>query len=282
MVKETNYVKDTFPEYLGKKDHISASDIKNFLKSPKYYYWNKYLKKEKDEGRHFAIGSALHEMIMEPHLFNSNYIVMPKVDKRTKEGKLLYENFLIQAEGKTMLDNEEMEMITQMVTNATENKTFMSLLENSHRELSAYLIDEKTGLKLKMRPDILCQTKSTIVDIKSCLDSAPKQFKSNVYSYGYSLSAAFYSDFLERENYIFAAIEKSQPYQTSLYALSDEMMEYGRTQYRLGLDLLKWSYDNNYWCDHNEFEILKECRELENLEQFFEINELSTKITILQ
>ena len=103
MVKEINYVKDTFSEYLGKKDHISSSDIKNFLKSPKYYYWNKYQKVEKDDGRHFAIGSALHEMIMEPHLFNKNYIVIPKTDRRTKEGKLAYEVFLIQAEGKTIL-----------------------------------------------------------------------------------------------------------------------------------------------------------------------------------
>ena len=281
MVKEINYVKDTFSEYLGKKDHVSASDIKNFLKSPKYYFWNKYNKVEKDDGRHYVIGSALHEMIMEPHLFNSNYVVMPKVDKRTKEGKLAYENFLIEAQGKTIVNEEEMLMIVEMVKNATENKTFVSLLENSYRELSAYLVDEKTGLKIRMRPDIMCQSKSTIVDIKSCLDSSPKQFKGNVYSYGYSLSAAFYSDFLNRENYIFAAIEKQEPYQTALYSLNDEMMEYGRTQYRLGLDLLKWSYDNNYWCDHNEFEILKECHELGNLEQFFEISNNSVKITIL-
>jgi hypothetical protein len=26
------YVKDTFPEYLGKKDHVSASDLKTFMK----------------------------------------------------------------------------------------------------------------------------------------------------------------------------------------------------------------------------------------------------------
>jgi exodeoxyribonuclease VIII len=282
MVNQVQYIKDTFSEYLGKKDHISASDIKNFLKSPKYYYWNKYLKTEKEDGRHFAIGSAIHELILEPQLFLSNYIVMPKVDRRTKDGKLQYEQFMIEAQGKTMLDSDEMVMITEMVKNATDNKTFMALLENSHRELSCYLVDDKTGLKLKVRPDILPQTKSTIIDIKSCIDSSPKKFKSDVYSYGYSLSAAYYCDLLKRENYIFAAIEKSQPYQTSLYALSDEMMEYGRQQYRLGLDLLKWSYDNNFWADHNEFEILKECKELENLEQFFEINESSTKITILQ
>lgn len=281
MVKQVNYVKDTFGEYLGKKDHISASDIKNFLKSPKYYFWNKYRKTEKDEGRHFAIGSALHELIMEPHLFNSNYTVIPKLDKRTKEGKLAYENFMLQAEGKTIINEEEMVIISDMAEGAVNNKIFMSFLENSHRELSAYMIDESTGLKLKMRPDILCNNKSTIVDIKSCLDSSPKQFKGNVYAYGYSLSAAFYCDNLNRENYIFAAIEKSQPYQTSLYSLNDEMMEYGRNQYRIGLDLLKWSYDNNYWCDYNEFEILKECRELGNLDEFLSINESSVRITIL-
>jgi hypothetical protein len=281
MVAEINYVKDTFAEYLGKKDHISSSDIKDFLKSPKYYYFNKYQKVEKSDERHFAIGSALHEIIMEAHLFKSNYIVMPKVDRRTKEGKLAYESFLAEANGKTILMEDEMSMIVEMAENATNNKIFMSFLQDSHRELSAYTIDEKSGLKLKMRPDILPTNKSTIVDIKSCLDSSPKKFKGDVYSYGYSLSAAFYCDNLKRENYVFAAMEKAQPYQTSLYSLNDEMMEYGRNQYRMGLDLLKWSYDNNYWCDYNEFEILKECYELGNLDEFLAVNESSVRITIL-
>lgn len=281
MVKDMKFVKDTFSEYLGKKDHISSSDIKNVLKSPKYYFWNKYQKVEKEDGRHFAIGSALHELIMEPHLFKSNYIVFPKVDKRTKEGKAAYESFITEAAGKTIINEEEMEMIVQMAQNASENEILLSFLKDSYREVSAYTTDEKTGLKLKMRPDILCTNKSTIVDIKSCVDSSPKKFKGDVYSYGYSLSAAFYCDNLNRENYIFAAIEKSQPYQTSLFSLNDEMIEYGRTQYRLGLDILKWSYDNNYWCDYNELEILKECFELGNEDEFLKIKNDSVRITIL-
>ena len=32
---EVFFVKDTFPEYLSKKDFIAASDIKTFLNSPK-------------------------------------------------------------------------------------------------------------------------------------------------------------------------------------------------------------------------------------------------------
>jgi hypothetical protein len=81
------YVKDSFDEYLSKKDHISASDIKTFLQSPAKYYYEKYVQTEKPVKAHFSFGSAMHEMILEPHLFDSNYMVIPKVDGRTIEGK---------------------------------------------------------------------------------------------------------------------------------------------------------------------------------------------------
>ena len=125
------------------------------------------------------------------------------------------------------------------------------------------------------------KNKSIIVDIKSCLDSSAKEFKRSVYNYGYSISAAYYCDFLKRENYIFAAVEKEAPFQVSLYSLNDDMIQYGREQYRTGLDLLKWSQDNSYWCDYNEFEVLKECYQLGNLDNFFDLKDNSELITIL-
>jgi hypothetical protein len=179
------------------------------------------------------------------------------------------------------LNDEEMTMIVQMAENAIKNPTFMALLENSNREVSCYTEDELTGLKLKVRPDIMPTNKSTLVDIKTCLDSSPRKFKGDVYSYGYSISAAFYMDILNRENYLFAAFEKQEPYQVSLYALNDEMIEFGREQYKMALDLLKWSYDNKYWCNYNEMEILKESYQLGNLEQFMDLKETSSIITIL-
>jgi exodeoxyribonuclease VIII len=278
-----DYTKDTFPEYLGKKDHISASDIKSFMKSPQYYFFNKYAEKKQrnEDSRHYIIGSALHESVLEPHQFFDNYTISPKFDRRTKEGKKEYEDFVISNKNKGILFEDEMDMITKMGANALKNKSLTEFICDSYRELSIYTIDEKTGLKIKLRPDVYCKNKSTIVDIKTCVDSSSREFKRNVYSYGYSISAAFYIDFSNRENYIFCAIEKNQPHQVSLYALNDEMIEYGRQQYRMGLDLLKWSYDNNYWCDYNEFEILKESYHLGTLETFLETLKNSDTITIL-
>lgn len=281
MSNKIEYVKDTFEEYLSKKDHVSASDLKNFLKSPKYYYYEKFEKTEKISESHFRIGSALHEIILEPQYFQSNYAVSPKFDRRTKDGKAGYDLFELENEGKTIINEVDMEMIRQMSLTSMENKTFVELIKDSYREVSCYTIDEVTGLKVRLRPDSLAVSKSTITDIKSCLDSSLNKFKKDIYSYGYSLSAAYYCDFLDRENYVFAAIEKQAPYQMSLFLLSDEIMAFGRKQYRMGLDLLKWSQVNNFWCDYNEFEILKECYELGNLDTFFDTLSKSELISII-
>jgi hypothetical protein len=278
---EIEYVKHSFKEYLSKSDFVSASDIKSYLQSPKKYYYDKYEKKEKEEERYNYIGSAIHEMVLEPHQFFENFAISPKFDRRTKEGKENYLSFSNQNRGKIILFEDEMDIIKEVAENAMKNDTLTELLKDSYKELSCYTIDEKTGLKLKMRPDAFPKTKNTIVDLKSCQDSSPKSFKSNVYSFGYSISAAYYLDFLNRENYVFVALEKQAPYQVALYVLNDEMIEYGRQQYRMGLDLIKWSLDNNYYPSHNEFEVLKESYMLGNLENYFDDIKKSELITIL-
>jgi len=281
--QKIEYVKDSFAEYLGIKDRISASDIKNFLASPRYFFYKKFEEEKKEATeRHFVIGSALHELILEPEFFKNNYLVTPKFDMRTNVGKTAHAEFLESANGKVLLNIDEYELIIKMGESASENETFLELIWDSYRELSCYTTDEKTGLKLRLRPDSFAKTKSTITDIKTCQNSSYKSFKSDVYKFGYSITSAFYMDFLNRENYVFCAIEKQAPYQTAIYMLDDEMIEYGRTQYRMGLDLLKWSFDNDYWCSYNEFEILKECYELGNLDKFFEFKKTSEKITIIR
>ena len=275
------FVKDTFADYLGKKDHVAASDIKTFLHSPKKYYYEKFERTEKPEERHFSIGSGLHELILEPEMFDLNYMVCPKVDGRTKEGKQQMIEFNEKSEGKTILFDNEMEVIRQMADNALKNHTLLEIMKESYREISCYTIDEVTGLKVRMRPDIMSSTKSTIVDLKSCVDSSPQKFKNDCYKYSYSLSGAYYSDFIGRENYIFAAAEKTAPYQVALYVLNDEMMEYGRNQYRMGLDLIKFCQDHNFYPSYNEFEIMKDCYVLGSLEDYFTTLENSQLITLL-
>jgi hypothetical protein len=283
VMENIEFVKDTFEEYLGKSDHIAASDIKNFLSSPRKYYYEKFEKTNKDEkGRHFSIGSALHEIILEPHLFDSNYVIAPKFDLRTTKGKEAKAQFELESNGKTLLFEDEMDMVRQIAENALKSHTLVELMKDSYRELSVYTMDSVTGLKVRLRPDILSKTRSTIGDLKSCLNSSLKSFKSDVYKYGYSISAAYYCDFIGRENYVFIAAAKTEPYEVAMYALSDDMMQYGREQYRMGLDLIKFCQDNKYWPSHNEFEVLKDCYLLGSLDTFMDTVKTSELITIIQ
>ena len=281
------YVKDSFEIYLAKSDHISSSDIKNFLYSPKYYFYEKFEKKRDDDEvakRHFIVGSALHELVLEPHEFKKHYTLSPVFDKKTAKGKADYELFQFKLNALKMqgLYPDEWTMITVMATNATKNKTLTELIKDGHREVSCYTVDEPTGLLIRVRPDTLCTNVNTIVDLKTCLSSSKRRFTKDVYEYEYMISAAFYMDFLNRENYVFVSMEKDEPYQVSLYQLDDDLIDVGRQRYRMALDLLKWSRDNNYWCDYIEFEMLKEHYITESLPNFFDYLENTPKINIIQ
>jgi len=284
MSNKVEYVKDTFEDFSSKKEYVSASDIETFLKSPRDYFYSKNKTEEREEKRHFAVGLALYQYILERKLFNENFIVSPKFDRRTIKGKEEYALFVEKSNGKKIIFEDEVEMIKKMSVSVQNNRTFMELLEGSQYEISCYAVDKKTGIKVKLRPDILPMNTNTntIVNIRSCLDSSPNKFKNDVNTYGYFVSAAYYLDFLSRNNYVFAAIEKNPPYQSSLYMLSEEMLQFGRSEYRMALDLLKWSIENNFWCDYIEFEILKEYYLLGDLSNVIEKIETSQLIFTLR
>lgn len=274
MENKIKYTQDDFNEYLAKKEFISSSDIKNFLVSPKYYYFKKYQeKKDKEQKKHFALGTAIHSYVLTKELFHSDYVVSEKHDLRTKTGKEKLAEFTKQHEGKSIITEEEMKTIVAISDSCKQNKTLVSILEDSTPELSIYTVDKQTGLKIRMRPDIYCNSKPTICDLKSCVTSDIRNFKYNVFKYGYHITNAFYSHFSHKPCYVFAALEKEEPNQVSLYTLSPKIINEGSELFRMGLDLLAWSYKHNYWCDYSEFALLKTLYLGDNLDLFFDAKE---------
>lgn len=265
--------KDSFPEYLSKKDFISASDIKNFLFSPKFYYFEKYENKNKEENKTLTLGSAIHQLVLEPDEFYQNYVVSEKYDLRTKIGKEKSIEFAELNKDKTIINEEEMKTVVAIANSCKQNKSLVSILQDSTPELSIYTEDKETGLKIRLRPDIYCNSKPTICDLKSCATSDMRNFKYNVFKYGYHITNAFYSHFSSKPCYVFAALEKDEPNQISLYTLSPKIIEQGKDLFRMGLDLLAWSHKHNYWCDYSEFSLLKELYSKGNLDLFFELKD---------
>ena len=55
-----------------------------------------------------AFGSAFHCRVLTPNLFNESYAVSPTFDRRTKEGKKEYAEFVLANAGKTFIESEDL------------------------------------------------------------------------------------------------------------------------------------------------------------------------------
>ena len=73
----------------------SRSQIMHLQKSPKSFFYNLTAQPKFTED--FTLGSLVHTLVLEPTTHKDRYLVVPKFDMRTKNGKLAYEMALQEA-----------------------------------------------------------------------------------------------------------------------------------------------------------------------------------------
>lgn len=176
--------RDSMDMYLQSR-HISSSNLKNALKTPRsfYYDWERVF--EEKEKPCFQLGTFAHMAFLEPTLFKMVQ-VEPRVNRSSKEGVIALINFYKKLNGlktphldpkdykmdelKKMADgllflcqdkgysfiSEEMSMIIK----ALERNYYWygggvipQLLKGAYSEVSFYGKDEETGLDVRVRPD---------------------------------------------------------------------------------------------------------------------------------
>ena len=225
-------------------EEISHSGIVKLLKSPEHYL--QYKSGEDDPTPAMEFGSAFHAFILEPEAFAKGYVLAPKFDKRTKEGKELAAKWDEENAGKTSLTAEQMDTLLAMQKSVFSHNGAAGMMLTGEAESSLFWTDELTGLKCRIRPDWLFA--GGMADVKSCISASKSDFAKAAANLGYDIQAAFYIDGMKAVtgktvDFFFAAVEKTAPYSTACYKASQEMIEVGRAKYRGALELLKWCQD---------------------------------------
>lgn len=118
---------------------------------PAYFKWCEDNPQEPSED--MVIGSAFHKIVLEPETFYDEFAVMPNVDRRTTQGKMKYAEFIIEADGKTVITQEQYETIYGMRDSIMSNPYARKLI-NGNIEQSMYFTDDLTGVRCKCRPDV--------------------------------------------------------------------------------------------------------------------------------
>lgn len=219
----TEYSNDDY--HFGKlKDLISHSDLINFAQSPAHYYNSKFNSKESTPTQIF--GSAFHSVCME---FESEVVVMPEINRRTKQGKQEYAAFTEENKDKHIVSAMDRTHIKSMVDAVNKHKYAKRLIETDHRELTGIFYDSPTELWCKIRPDYINYDKQIIVDLKATNNASQNSFSKDIFNFAYNWQAAWYiygAQLIELKDYTFIiiAVEKAPPYGVNTFVINDQAL----------------------------------------------------------
>lgn len=235
---------------------ITRSNLEMILTNPARYISDLRVRPNRD----MKFGTAVHTAILEPDKFATNYVRDEKHDMRTTKGKLMKAEFEEQNKGKEILTDVEMQMIDGIRNGVHKHAGLHEALDGSLKEHTVFWLDQTTNILCKAKMDILTLGLSKSIDLKTTRDSSPKGFGHDVMDYNLYMQAAFYSDGIFATTsifptFLFAAIEKSEPYPVQLYELPTDLLDLGRKRYLRGLETYKYLCETNTWFEPNSIVI---------------------------
>lgn len=234
---------------------ISCSGLKHLGISPAHYL--AYVAEPPKETPALVFGRQVHMAVLEPDKWAERHAVAPKIDRRTKAGKLAWESFLEESCGKEIISADDAETIKRMIEAVHSHPAARSLLEAPGAvEASAWWEDRETSEKCRCRPD-KARDDGILVDLKTCESAAPDAFMRASWKYEYQMQAALYLDGWKAaggkaEAFVFLAVEKAPPYAVACYMADADMVAYGRGQYLNRLVTLAECRAANHWPAYSE------------------------------
>jgi exodeoxyribonuclease VIII len=183
----------TIPESeYNKIEALRSSDLKNFMRSPRYY---KYLL-ENPGAKTFNessvnIGTAVHCGLLEPEEFKHRFMLAKVKTKVCKEWHA--SKAVAKEQGKILLSTAEFETADHICKRARSEPIIQKILEGSRTEVTA--VAKIEGIWCKARADILVQAadgSNIIYDIKTTSKQLDQFKRFAIYDYSYDISAAYY------------------------------------------------------------------------------------------
>ncbi|CAN7645932.1 PD-(D/E)XK nuclease-like domain-containing protein [Acidovorax sp. LjRoot129] len=249
-------------EYHSDPDVVGHSALLRILRSPEHF--KHYTTAPFNPTPTLKFGTALHCAYLEPERFSTHYKVAPKLDRRTKQGKVEAEEWekLMADTGCELIDAEDMAAVNAILSKLNLHARAASLKIKAVTEKSYFWTDDETGIMCRIRCDLIVIDEDgrivAIVDLKTTTDASKDEFKRSIGTYGYDVQAAFYSDAVERAigrsvPFYFLCVESAAPHGVALYRMGQKSIEVGRTKYRMALQLLQWCRENDSWPGYQPF-----------------------------
>lgn len=221
----------SFHQYL-KSPELSSGFLRNLSRSPAHA---KHYAAHEVDSPALMMGRALHCAVLEPGEYGRRYAVVPECDKRTKEGKALYQAFLAATEdGTDLLTGDDDARIRGMSQALHAHGIVHQMLFQTSRKTEQSIFWNEGDIPSKMRLDCLTTFYDSPIalDLKTCRDAA--RFERSVIDYGYHIQQAWYQRGLKaagvKARFLFVAVESAAPFGVRVVEIDDELIEHANNE----------------------------------------------------
>lgn len=218
-------------------------------------------------------GNAFHELILEPKIFEENWIEkpdfasIPGVTKKDQEEKWKSENdehawdgmpkfspikaitkkaqeeewFATHAQGKQIISIDELINLRGMAKKVSEHPILSEMLQGGIAEDVFLAVDPETGVPIKCKADFLHNSGEVNLDMKSTNDASFFDFQKSVANFEYHRQMSFYSHVIALvtgkapKHNVTGSVEKKAPWNVAVYRLDDASLEVGESKWKNAL-----------------------------------------------
>lgn len=232
-------------EYHADRASLSVTGAKTLLKAPALYRWQQDHPVHKDV---FDIGSAAHALVLG---VGASIVAVDADDWRGKAAR--EERDRIRAEGATPLLRKDHERVQAMADKLSEHTLAMRLLSEGEPEVSAYALDEATGVMRRGRFDWLGPRVLTDYKTAASVDPADLAGKYGaIRKWGYDKQAAWYTDLARdlghpADAFAFIFQMKEPPYLVTVAYVSDDDLWQAREENRRALEIFRDCTETGVW-----------------------------------
>lgn len=230
-------------EYHSDRNSLSVSGAKVILKAPALFRWQQDHPVHKDV---FDFGSAAHALVLGVGI--ESIYVAPFADWKTKAAQT--EKKLAQESGLSPILPADWLKVCDMADVLSSHHLASQLLSEGRPEVSAYAVDEPTGVMRRCRFDWLGD--EILTDYKTAASAEPNAFVKAAANNDYHMQHAWYLDLAANLGHPAAAFafivqEKEPPYLVTVIELPPELIDVGRSRNRRALERYRDCTESGLW-----------------------------------
>jgi len=251
-------------EYHADTTAIGSSSVRAAMSSLKLFHGIVIQGKKIEASPAMKLGSKIHMAVLERERFMHTHRVMPEFTGLTQKGEVSTRSKEANEKRALWLSDlpkdcvvvtqDELEMMTGIAESIMQHPQGKDVLRAMVPEVPGFFLDNETGIRCKIKPDLRREDGSVFIDLKTTKSCEQFAFGKQVFGeMRIDIQLLMYAKGIEAitgkfpRRIIILAVEKVWPYEVAVYSYNRIQLQQAETDYHATLKKIRHAVDHNHW-----------------------------------